>query len=118
MQKLGKIFLIIIFLIFAVNFSYADLKAPEIPKDSSAPIQGAQDIINIFGGILRMLSIIFWIFAVGATFYAGYLYILSGGVEEKIGKAKKMLWYAIIAIVIGLMAYGLPQLVKSFLKIR
>jgi uncharacterized SAM-binding protein YcdF (DUF218 family) len=122
MQKMKKIFSIIfliIILVFTVNFSYAQNtpKPAEIPKDTNAPIQTTQNIIDLFGGILRILSIIFWIFAVAASFYAGYLYLLSGGNEEKTGKAKKMLLYAVIAIAIGLMAYGLPQLVKNFLEI-
>jgi len=128
MQKMKKIFSIIfliIILVFTVNFSYAQKDKPaqntpkpaEIPKDPNAPIQTTQNIIDFFGGILRILSIIFWIFAVAASFYAGYLYLLSGGNEEKTGKAKKMFWYAVIAIAIGLMAYGLPQLVKNFLEI-
>ena len=127
MQKIKKnfsiIFLIIIFLVFAVNFSYAQTKPkspqpPKIPKDPNAPIKEADDIINFFGGILKYIAIVFWILTVAAVFYSGYLYLLSGGNEEKTGKAKRMLLYAVIAIAIGLMAYGFPTLVKSFLEIR
>jgi hypothetical protein len=127
-----KVFLLLLLVIFLslsfifYNFSQAQTIAPPgilqqggnqfVPNDPEAPIKKSEDITGFFNKIFKMIAQIFWIFAVGATFYAGYLYIFSGGVEEKTGKAKKMLWYAIIAIVIGLMAYGLPQLVKNFLS--
>jgi hypothetical protein len=120
MQKIKKIFLIIFLIsVLTISFSYAQKgpTPPEIPQDPNAPIKQMQDIMNLFGGILQYITIIFWILAIAASFYAGYLYLLSGGNEEKTGKAKKMLLYAVIAIAIGLMAYGLPQLIKSFLEI-
>jgi H+/Cl- antiporter ClcA len=119
MQKMKKIFLIIFFiLVLTISFSYAQRgpTPPEIPQDPNAPIKRMQDIIYLFGNILRYIALIFWLGAFAGAFYAGYLFLLSGGNEEKIGKAKKMLWYVVIAIAIGLMAYGLPTLVYNFLN--
>jgi choline-glycine betaine transporter len=120
MQKMKKIFSIIfLILVLTINFSYAQKgpKPPEIPQDPNAPIKKAQDIMDLIGGILEYISIIFWVLAVAGSFYAGYLYLSAFGNEEKTTKAKKMLQYVVIAIAIGLMAYGLPQLIKSFLEI-
>jgi len=127
-----KVFLFLLLTIFLglsfifYNFSQAQNVTPPkilqeggnqfVPKDSKAPIQTSDDIIDFFIKIFKIMAEIFWIGAVAASFYAGYLYLLSGGNEEKTGKAKKMLLYAVIAIAIGLMAYGLPALVNNFLN--
>lgn len=111
-----KFILIFIFNILFLNFVLAVPTPPSIPKDPSAPWQTKNDIIEFFDGLLKTFAIIFWILAVGASFYAGYLFLFSGGAEEKIGKAKKMVLYAIIAIALGLMAYALPSLICSFLS--
>jgi len=117
-KNLLIILIIYFFLVLNVNFLYTQdtPKPPEIPKDPNAPFKTSKDIINFFQGILKDFAIIFWIFAIGASFYAGYLYLFAVGVEEKAKKAKKMLLYTIIAIVIGLMAYSLPTLVNNVLK--
>ncbi|MCS6789337.1 MAG: hypothetical protein NZ484_02155, partial [Patescibacteria group bacterium] len=88
-----------------------------MPRDRFAPIQTPQDIVYLIGEILVLLATIFWILAVIASFYAGYLFLFSGGSEEKVGKAKKMFLYAVIAIVIGLMAYALPTLIYNLLDV-
>lgn len=56
-------------------------------------------------GILLVLGVIFVI-------YAAFLYLTSGGDEGKVGKAKSFIIYAIIAIIVGVLAktiIGLAQ---------
>lgn len=56
-------------------------------------------------GILLVLGVIFVI-------YAAFLYLTSGGDEGKVGKAKSYIIYAIIAIIVGVLAktiIGLAQ---------
>jgi len=120
------IFLGLSFVFYFYNFSQAqNITPPQIlreggekfvPKDPKAPIKTSDDIIYVIIKLFKIMAQIFWILAIAASFYAGYLYLLSGGNEEKTGKAKKMLLYAVIAIAIGLMAYGLPTLVYNFLN--
>jgi hypothetical protein len=119
MLNLNKFLIIILILgILGFNFGFAELKPPSIPQDPNAPIKSFDDITGLLRKIFEYFAIIFWLFAIGAIFYSGYLFIFEGSSDEKTSKAKKMLKYAIIAIVIGLMAYGLPQLILNILKSR
>ena len=115
-KALKTIAILILFGFLFTNFVFAVLTPPDIPQDPKAPFKNYNDIQSFFDRMLTLFATIFWLFAIAASFYAGYLFLFSGGVEEKIGKAKKMIWYAIIAIVLGLMAYGLPALINNILK--
>ncbi len=72
---------------------------------------------GVLGLVLRILDLartIFWIVAVAMILYAAFLYLTSGG-GEGVSKANATLRYAIIAIVVALIATSLPFLVRSFL---
>jgi membrane glycosyltransferase len=93
----------------------AQLPTPVSPPTTQGPITTTGGIINLFGQILTWVAYIFWIAAAGFVFYAGFLYLTAAGDPEKVKKAGSQLLYAVIAIAIGIMAYGLPVLVQSFL---
>lgn len=94
------------------------LTPPPIPSDEDSPFQTMDDILYFLQSMFWYLAVIFWLFAIGAIFYAGYLFIFEGASGEKVDRAKKMLKYAVIAIVIGLMAYGIPELILNILRGR
>lgn len=81
-----------------------------------SPIKTADDVIKIVRNIGYWISVIFWIVAGIATLYAGFLFATAGGSQEQVGKAKKQLLYAIIAVVVGVMAAGVPQLIDAILR--
>lgn len=101
------------------NFAYttANPAPPTIspPPMTPGPITGPASIINLVNMISIWVAMIFWIAAAGAVFYSAYLYLFAAGDEERSGKAKKQLLFAIIAMVIGIMAYGLPILIEVIL---
>lgn len=55
-------------------------------------------IVNFFLGFLGLLALVMVI-------YGGFLYVSSAGNEENVGKAKKILMYAAIGIIVILIAY-------------
>lgn len=63
-------------------------------------------IANWMLGVLLLLAVIFFI-------YAGFLYLTSGGEEEKVKKAKDFLVYGLIAVAVGLLAKGLVSVVSN-----
>jgi len=83
---------------------------------SGPPIRDVQGIITLANNVSRWVATVFWIVAVIAVFYAAFLFLRGGDDEEKLGKAKKQLWYAVIAIAVGLMAYGFVPLIDSALR--
>ena len=83
-----------------------------------SPFNSTQDVIDFIRRTATLISGIFWIIAIIMTFYAAFLYLTAAGSEDRIKKAKKQILYVVIAIIIGLMAGGLPTLIESFLSGR
>jgi len=79
------------------------------------PISSPQQAINLINRILYWFATAFWIFAAGFVFYAAYLYLTAAGDVERVKKAHKQLLWAIVAIAVGLMAYGLPLLIHNII---
>lgn len=61
----------------------------------------------------QWLTWIFFILAVIFLIIAAIMYLTAVGDQEKIGKAKSMLIYAIIALVIGILAWSLEGILRS-----
>jgi len=82
--------------------------APPCPITSA---QGVLDLMTkIFGfffGVVVVLASIFLL-------YAAFEYVTSRGDEGKIDKAKTIIIYAIAALVVAAVAYGVPAIVKNF----
>ncbi|MEK7212778.1 MAG: hypothetical protein AAB686_03810 [Patescibacteria group bacterium] len=90
--------------------------AVPIPGAGNAPIQSGQGFINFAGQLLIWIAYLFWIAAVAFIFYAGFLYLTAGGDAEKVKKANQQLKWAVIGIIVGLFAYGLPYLLFNILS--
>ena len=88
------------------------------PLGGPGPVQSPDEAISLLRQVLVWLATIFWILAVIFIFWSAFNYLTARGDQEKADKAKKMLWYAIIAIAIGLMAYAIPTFVDRFLRAR
>ena len=83
--------------------------------DNESPIKSFDDVIKVLQKALNWFATAFWIFAVGGSLYAGFLYMTAAGSQERVQKAKKQMIYVVIAIIIGLLAYGLPTILKNIL---
>ncbi|MFH1012269.1 MAG: pilin [Candidatus Peregrinibacteria bacterium] len=70
--------------------------------------QNITNIINFFLGLLGLIAVAFLI-------YAGVLMVTAGGNEEQVGKAKKVITFAVIGIVIILLSYTVVTFVTSAL---
>mgnify|MGYP003394057846 CR=1 FL=1 len=102
-----KIFslLFLIFTPFAVVFAQAP-----------APITDINQVEGLLAQIVTWISTFFWILAIIIVFYSAFLFLASGGDEEKTKKGKMVLLYAIVAIAIALMAGGFAPLIRSILR--
>lgn len=77
-----------------------------LPADSNVndPRRVIAEVIRIILGFLGILAVII-------VLYAGFKWMLSGGNEEKISEAKKMLIAGAIGLVIILCAYAIANFV-------
>ncbi len=63
-----------------------------------------------------------WLLGIGLTIstivilWAALQFIIAGGSEERVSKARKTLWYAIIGMTVLLLAKGVTSVIKAFLS--
>lgn len=74
---------------------------------------GGGDIRIIIAQIIRIALSLLGIIAVALIMYGGYEWMTSGGEEEKIAKAKKILTNAVIGLAIILSAFAITQFVLN-----
>ncbi len=104
-----------LFLINAITIhaqTTTDLEAP------NTLIGDVTDVISILRYILRLIYTIFFIVAAIFIILAAFDYLTAGGSDEKIKKAKKELTYAIIAIIVALVAVSIKAIATSLLTGR
>lgn len=66
-------------------------------------------LINYFLGFLGLIAVAFLI-------YAGVLMVTAGGDEDQVGKARKIITYAVVGIVIILLSYTIVTFVTNALS--
>jgi hypothetical protein len=94
------------------GFVYFAFAAPVmIPNPLNVDNFGAL-LLKIAGGIGILIGSLGTIMII----VAGILYLTSAGSPERMGTAKKALFYAIIGIVIGILATSIVQIILSILK--
>ena len=116
-----KLFLKKFFVVFGLSLVLAaplmvsaqfDAPADNLPAPRFQSYGGAIGLIekaaNWLLYIVIALAVIFII-------YAGFLYLTSGGDEDKTKAAKNYIIYAIIGIAIALLARGIVLLAKNFI---
>lgn len=130
-QKLGRIILALLLLLFFVFFFSLDtpftlanasnlsqgggglaIPSGNVQVSSSIARGSLADnvvsIVNYFIGFLGFVATLVFI-------YAGALWILGGGSDDSVSKAKKTMTYAVIGIIVILLSYSIVQFVSNSL---
>ncbi|MEK7496778.1 MAG: pilin [Patescibacteria group bacterium] len=84
-------------------------KQAGIPTESVEPTKVASAIINTVLGIVGVLAVVMII-------YGGFLWLTSGGNEEKLSQAKTLLQNVVIGLFIILASYAIANFIVSSLK--
>jgi len=79
-----------------------------------APITTFDGIIDILVTISQWMFGILMALSIVMILYSAFLYMFSGGSDDKIKKAKDTLTYAVIAVVVAVFAGGAGVLVQNF----
>lgn len=88
--------------------------AQEAPPESVATMSALLARITI---LVNWFFAFFLVLAVFFLLWAAFMYLTSAGDEEKVGKAKKALIWAIVALVVAFLAKGIITLVKGFVTV-
>jgi hypothetical protein len=84
--------------------------------DTDSPIKSVDDIINILKNVVTYLYTAFYIVAVGYILLAAFTFLRAGEDSKKVEEAKGRLKYAVVAIVVALVASGVAKILKNFLE--
>ena len=74
---------------------------------------GVGAVVCMINTINRGAQILFYIMmgiVVALVVYGGFLILTSGGSEEKVGKGKKFITYAVIGVFVAVFAYAVPAI--------
>ncbi|MBI5077237.1 IPT/TIG domain-containing protein [Candidatus Falkowbacteria bacterium] len=112
---------VIIFSLFA--FSALDIvHAQGTPEEglaltgTAAGLQAGQDLRVIIGNIIKIILGFLGVLALCIVLYAGFLYMTSGGDQEKVQKARRWLVNGAIGLVIIFSAYAITSFIINKLK--
>ncbi|MEK7093733.1 MAG: hypothetical protein AAB903_00120 [Patescibacteria group bacterium] len=104
------------FVLATLIFPLASYATP--PACPSCPITSVRGVVQLITAIVTQLQIVFWIVAAGSAIYAAFLFIRGGSSSESLKKAKNQIIYTVVAVALGVVAYGIPALVDNFLRLR
>ncbi|EKD32742.1 MAG: hypothetical protein ACD_76C00155G0004 [uncultured bacterium] len=111
--KTGAIFIIVLF-VFLASALKANPAAAQTALESvgtGAGFGAQTDIAIIIGRILQVFFSVLGIIAFVLIVYAGYLWMTSGGSDEKVAKAQKILKNAAIGLLIIVSAFAITTFI-------
>jgi cytochrome bd-type quinol oxidase subunit 2 len=81
-----------------------------------AAVNTMSDIVDIIVTVARWIRTIFFVVAAIFILMAAFGYLTSGGNEDKVKSAKNQLIYAVVAIVIALLAFVMGDVINSIIQ--
>ncbi len=93
--------------------------SPTPPEELPAPPEEAAEELHLKQLIERIGAWLFWIILALAVIFillAAFTFLTSGGDPEKVNKAKGQLIYALVAVVVAVLAWGLVALVRAIVE--
>ncbi|MEK7120048.1 MAG: hypothetical protein AAB824_00715 [Patescibacteria group bacterium] len=87
---------------------------PALATDPPQVSLSAQGILDLVVNLTQWFALLVFALAVVFILYAAFLFITAGGAEETVKKAKDVLMYGVIGIIVALIAYGSVPLIRSF----
>ena len=104
--------LTILALIGLLLFPTVLLAQPATGTEVFTTVAGLIEVIERIGGYLSMI-----IFSLAIIFIlvSAFQFLTAAGNPEKITSARQVLIYALVAVAIAVVAWGLPKLVKALL---
>lgn len=83
---------------------------PNIPAGTDAPSNALQLVVTLLMLVVIVASLIF-------TLYGGVLWITSAGDKQKIDRARRTITYAIIGLIVTILAFVIIRIVGSVLGV-
>jgi len=97
------------------NFAYGEVGGSGTPQAPQVPIHSISDILKIFCNAAWWFLTFVFLVATLAILWAAFKYITAGGEEKNVTEAKQILVYAVIGIVVALIAFSVIDVVYTFM---
>lgn len=111
-RKINKIkYLIFLYLVVPISV----FAAPLIDKPGAGPAGTPDDVFNFVNRLKNISLALVGVIIFAMFVYGGVLYITSGGNDEKIQKGKQTLTYAVIGLIIVVLAYVIISFIVNSL---
>jgi hypothetical protein len=82
----------------------------------TGPVQDTATLVDTILGLINWVAWFVALVAVLFGLYAGILFITAGGNEETLSKAKNILLYAIVGIVVAILAFSIVAISRSIVN--
>jgi hypothetical protein len=92
---------------------------PDASGEAAQPLEGdvsIEGILSVGRTIANILIAVVAIVAVIFIVIGGLQYVISGGDEERVKKARDYLIYGIVGLVVALLAFGVVSLANSIIE--
>lgn len=96
--------------------AFAQIQQPPVTAPNN--YQNINQITGAAGIICTIINWVFWLLIILTIIFvlvAAFRYLTAAGEPEKVKKAGQTLLYAAIAVIVALIAKGLPLIVSSFI---
>lgn len=87
----------------------------QIPVYTSSGIQDVTALGTRFTVGIQYFATFVIAISVIMLLWAGFKFITAGDNEEEVGKARKMITYGIVGLVVAFLAFSLPVIIRQFI---
>ncbi|MBM3256932.1 MAG: hypothetical protein FJY98_01210 [Candidatus Liptonbacteria bacterium] len=92
-------------------------RRPAGGSEAPAPITTLGGAFDILCNVLGWIFILLIVLAVFFVIVAAFRYLMAGGEPEKVGAANHTLIYAAVAVVVAIIARGIPIIIANFFNV-
>jgi hypothetical protein len=85
----------------------------DIGSGAGTAVTNTEGLIDLILGLVNWVAWFVALVAVLFGLYAGILFITAGGDDEKLTKAKNILLYSIVGIVVAILAFSIVAISRS-----
>ncbi len=82
----------------------------------TSPIDSPQQVVDAIRTVMNWAWTIITIVVVIFLIYAGFLFVTAAGNDEQVSRAKTMIKYALIGIVVMILAGGIMGIMEGLLR--
>jgi ACR3 family arsenite efflux pump ArsB len=112
MKKLALYILPTILCVFMAAFFVQGQASPE----PTGMITNVSQILNIVRYVVTLVYWLFFLIAILFIILAAFNYLTAGGDPLKVKKASNQLIYAVVAVAVALIAWGITSIVQNALQ--